>query len=47
VQRNIRELLQGHKRQVVEAAYNERARNQARVVNYLAAQILEAHQGSP
>ena len=47
VQRNIRELLQGHKRQVVEAAYNERARNQARVVNYLAAQILEAHQSSP
>lgn len=47
VQRNIRELLRGHKRQVLEGAYIERARNQARVVNYLAAQILESHQVSP
>lgn len=47
VQESIREQLLRHKRQLLEAAYLERARNQARVVNHLARQILESHRVSP
>jgi hypothetical protein len=47
VQQTIREQLLAHKRQLLEAAYIERARNQARVANYLARQILESHRVSP
>ena len=47
VQQTIREQLLAHKRQLLEAAYIERARNQARVANYLARQILESHRVAP
>lgn len=47
VQHTIREQLRNYKRQLLEAAYLERARAQARVVNYLARQILESHRVSP
>lgn len=47
VQRIIREQLRGQKRDLLEAAYIEQARSQARVVNYLARQILESHRVSP
>lgn len=47
VQKTIREQLQGQKRRLLEAAYIERARNQAHVVNYLARQILESRRLSP
>lgn len=43
VQESIRQLLRRQKQQLLEAAYLERARNQARVANYLARQILESH----
>lgn len=47
VQRSIRESLQRSKRALLEAAYIERARNQARVVNYLAREVLEARRVTP
>lgn len=47
VQEAIRERLQRQKRQLLEAAYVEEARNQARVVNYLARQLLEARRSAP
>lgn len=47
VRESIRERLRRQKRQLLEAAYIERARNQARVANYLARQILESHRVSP
>ena len=47
VQRTIRERLRRQKRQLLEAAYVEQARSQARVVNYLARQILESHRVVP
>jgi len=47
VQKSIRERLQRQKRQLLEAAYVEQARSQARVVNYLARQILESHHVVP
>lgn len=47
VPQTIREKLQRQKRQLLEAAFAERARNQARVVNHLARQILEANRVAP
>jgi peptidyl-prolyl cis-trans isomerase SurA len=47
VQESIRERLSGQKRRLLEAAYISQARNQARVTNYLARQILESHRVSP
>jgi peptidyl-prolyl cis-trans isomerase SurA len=47
VQKSIREKLQRQKRQLLEAAFIEQARSQARVVNYLARQILESHHVVP
>ncbi|MGH9803550.1 MAG: peptidylprolyl isomerase [Candidatus Acidiferrales bacterium] len=47
VQKTIRERLRRQKRQLLEAAYVEQARTQARVVNYLARQILESHHVVP
>ena len=47
VQQTIREQLVAHKRQLLEAAYIERARNQAGVANYLARQILESYRVTP
>lgn len=47
VQKGIREQLRSHKRQLLEAAYVERSREQARVVNYLARQILESRGALP
>lgn len=47
VQNAIRERLRRQKRQLLEAAYVEQARSQARVVNYLARQILESHHVAP
>jgi peptidyl-prolyl cis-trans isomerase SurA len=47
VQKTIRERLRRQKRQLLEAAYIEQTRSQARVVNYLARQILESHHVAP
>ena len=47
VQKSIRESLQHARRELLEAAYIEQARNQARVTNYLARQILEARRARP
>lgn len=47
VQRTIRERLRRQKRQLLEAAYIEQARSQARVVNYLARGILESNRVGP
>lgn len=47
VQQAIREQLRHQKRQLLEAAYIEQVRSQARVVNYLARRILESHGVSP
>ena len=47
LQKAIRERLLRQKRQLLEAAYIEQARTQARVVNYLARQILESHHVVP
>jgi len=47
VQSSIRERLRRQKRQLLEAAFAERARNQARVVNHLARQVLEANRVAP
>ncbi len=47
VQEDIRERLQSQKRKLLEAAYVARARNQARVVNYLAREILESGRVAP
>ena len=47
VTETIRGQLRNHKRQLLEAAYIERARNQARVVNYLAREVLESNRVSP
>lgn len=41
VQKAIRESLQRAKRRLLEAAYLERARNEVRVVNYFARQVLD------
>ena len=42
VQQNIRTMLENRKSQLLREAYMETARNQSRIVNYLARQILEA-----
>lgn len=47
VQETIRQQLRSHKRQLLESAYIERARNQARVANYMARQILESSRVAP
>lgn len=47
VQSSIRERLRRQKRQLLEAAFAERARNQARVENHLARQMLEANRVAP
>jgi peptidyl-prolyl cis-trans isomerase SurA len=47
VQNSIRERLRRQKRQLLEAAFAERARNQARVENHLARQVLEANRVAP
>ena len=47
VRQVIREQLRHQKRQLLEAAYIEQVRSQARVVNYLARHILESHGVSP
>jgi len=47
VQSSIRERLRRQKRQLLEAAFAERARNQARVENHLARQVLEANRVAP
>jgi peptidyl-prolyl cis-trans isomerase SurA len=41
VQQNIRDTLTNRKEQVLNAAYYEVARNSAKIVNYLARQVLE------
>jgi len=47
VREAIRERLRGQKRQLLEQAYISQVQRQARVVNYLARQILESHHISP
>lgn len=47
VEETIREQLRRQKRQLLEAAYIEQARNQADVVNYLAREILETQRALP
>jgi peptidyl-prolyl cis-trans isomerase SurA len=47
VKENIREMLQGRKQQLLQAAYVTTARNEARVVNHLARQIVESHSKGP
>ncbi|MFQ5927005.1 MAG: peptidylprolyl isomerase [Terriglobia bacterium] len=47
VQESVRSYLRAKKRALLEAAYLEAARNQARVVNYLARQILESGRALP
>lgn len=47
VQQSVREHLRQRKRSLLEAAYVEAARNQARVENYLARQILESGRALP
>jgi peptidyl-prolyl cis-trans isomerase SurA len=47
VRENIREMLQGRKQQLLQTAYVTNARNEARVVNYLARQIVESHSKAP
>ncbi len=47
VQQAVAERLRRQKRQLLEAAFAERARNQAHVVNHLARQILEANRVAP
>jgi peptidyl-prolyl cis-trans isomerase SurA len=47
VRENIREMLQGRKQQLLQAAYVTTARNEARVVNHLARQIVESHSKAP
>ncbi|MEE9234858.1 MAG: peptidylprolyl isomerase [Candidatus Acidoferrales bacterium] len=47
VREMIEEWLRRQKRQLLEAAYLQQARNQARVVNYLAREILESHRVRP
>ncbi|MFQ5724119.1 MAG: peptidylprolyl isomerase [Terriglobia bacterium] len=47
VREMIEEWLRRRKRQLLEAAYLQQARNQARVVNYLAREILESHRVRP
>lgn len=47
VQQSIREHLRKQKQALLEAAYLEVARNQARVVNYLARKILESGRALP
>lgn len=47
VQQAVQERLRRQKRQLIEAAFAERARNQAHVVNHLARQILEANRVAP
>ncbi len=47
VQQAVQERLRRQKRQLLEAAFAERARNQAHVVNHLARQILEANRVAP
>lgn len=47
VKESIRVQIRRNKQQLLEAAYIERARNQAQVVNHLARQILESHRVSP
>ena len=42
VQQNIRKALANRKGQVLREAYMEIARNQSKVVNYLARQLMEA-----
>jgi len=42
VQQNIRNMLENRKAQLLREAYVEIARNQSRIVNYLARQIVEA-----
>ena len=41
VQQNIRNTLMNRKEQMLSAAYNESAHNSAKIVNYLAQQVLE------
>jgi peptidyl-prolyl cis-trans isomerase SurA len=41
VQQNIREILVNRKDQLLRAAYYEVARNEAKVVNYLAQSIMQ------
>jgi len=41
VQQNIRDTLMNRKEQVLNAAYYEVARNNAKVVNYLAQQVVD------
>jgi len=47
VRESIRSHLHKQKQQLLEAAYIEAARNQARVINYLARQILESGRALP
>jgi len=47
VERSIREHLRKQKQSLLEAAYIEAVRNQARVVNHLARQILESGRALP
>ncbi|HXE76560.1 MAG TPA: SurA N-terminal domain-containing protein [Candidatus Xenobia bacterium] len=47
VQQAVQERLRRQKRQLLEVAFTERARNQAHVVNHLARQILEANRVGP
>ena len=42
VQQNIREILVNRKDQLLRAAYYEVARNEAKVVNYLAQSIMQS-----
>jgi peptidyl-prolyl cis-trans isomerase SurA len=42
VQQNIREILVNRKDQLLRAAYYEIARNDAKVVNYLAESIMQS-----
>jgi len=41
VQQNIRDTLMNRKEQVLQSAYYEVARNNAKVVNYLAQQVVD------
>jgi peptidyl-prolyl cis-trans isomerase SurA len=43
VQESIRKTLAGEKAELLKAAYIESLRNQARVVDYLAQQVVQAH----
>ena len=47
LQQTVQERLRRQKRQLLEVAFTERARNQAHVVNHLARQILEANRVGP